>query len=216
MKFEGKKNHKLQAAKIKNLKFKDCSMLGSEGKIYIFMYVLIMKLGCSGIQDIPHLKLSISVLAAPEFVARWFVKIFPFLKKLMALSSPGGTWDCVWRYTEVSTGSYLLNWIYLGTLSSPRIVWFPAGNVCLWKLQWGNSFFTSAQENEFNIVWRWDSSPGGGTEHLMSLGTNQKKQQGVDSNPTSPWYHKKSLFRCLPEWTTHLHWVLSVHYIVYV
>lgn len=25
--------------------------------------------------------------------------------------------------------------------------------------------------------------PGGGAEHLMSLGTNQKKQQGVDSNP---------------------------------
>lgn len=55
-------------------------MLGSEGKIYIFLYVQIMKLGCSGIQYIPLLRLSISVLAVPEFVARRFAKIFPFLK----------------------------------------------------------------------------------------------------------------------------------------
>lgn len=111
-------------------------------------------------------------------------KYLSFLLKLMALSSPGGTWGCTWRYTEVSTGSYLLNWIYLATLSSPRIVWFPTGNVCLWKLQWGNSFFTSVQENEFNIVWRWDSSPGGSTKHLMSLGANQKNSRGCIPIPT--------------------------------
>lgn len=118
-----------------------------------------------------------------------------FFKNLMALSSAGGAWGCVWRYTEVFTGSYLLNRIYLATLSSPRIVWFPAGNVCLWKLRWENSFFTSAQENEFNIVWRWDSSPEGGSEHLMSLGTNQKNSRGWIPAPLpSPWFHKKSLF----------------------
>ena len=118
----------------------------------------------------------------------------------MALSSPGGPWDCVWRCTEVSTSSYLLNWIYLATLSSPRIVWFPAGNACLWKLQWGNSFFTSAQENEFNIVWRWDSSPGGGTEHLMSLGTNQKNSRGcIPIPPHLGTIKKVCLDVCLSE-----------------
>lgn len=94
---------------------------------------------------------------------------------------------------EVYRGLQLLNWIYLATSSSPRRVWFPAGNVCLWKPQWGNSFFTLAQENEFKIVWRWDWSPGGGPHHLMSLGTNQKDSRGCIPAQSLPWFHK-SLF----------------------
>lgn len=156
------------------------------------IYVVIFKLARES--NPHHLRLSILVWTIPAFAARCFAKIFSVLWKLMALSSPGGTWGYVWMCTVVFTGSYLLNWIFLATLSSPRIVWFPAGNVCLWKLRWGNSFFTSALENEFNIVCRWDSSPGGGTEHLMSLETNHKNSRKWVPNPTHTLCYKTSLF----------------------
>lgn len=141
-----------------------------------------------------HLGLSILVWTIQAFAARCFAKIFSFLWKLMALSSPGGTWGYMCRYTVVFSGRYLLNWIFLDTLSSSRIVWFPAGNVCLWNLRWGKSFCTSALENEFNIVCRWDSSPGGGTEHLMSLGTNHKNSRKWVPNPAHTLVIKRACF----------------------
>lgn len=101
--------------------------------INIHIYVLVFKSARE--PKLHHLRLSILVWTIPALAARCCVKIFSLLWKLMALSSPGGTQGCVCRYTVVFTGSYLLSWIFLATLSSPRNVWFPAGNVCLWKLQ---------------------------------------------------------------------------------
>lgn len=140
--------------------------------------------------------------------SKMFYQNLSFLKG-KGFSSLGGPSGCIWRNMAASTVTYLLNWICLATLSSPRTVWFPLGNIFLWKLQWGNSFFTSAQESEFNIVWRWDSSSGGGTEHLMSLGTNQKNSREWIPTPTHTFVSQKIYFICLGEWSTHLHSLLS-------
>lgn len=124
-----------------------CLIFGIGVKIHI--YILIFKSARES--NLHHLRLSILVWTNTSFCSKMFCQdIFPPLK-LIPLSSPGGMQGCVWRYTAASTGSSLLIWIFLATLSSPRNVWFPAGNVCLWKLQWGNSFFTSAQENDLTL-----------------------------------------------------------------
>lgn len=158
----------------------------------MFIYVLLMILSYLWLQS-PSPEIIYVCFGSVIIPCKSVCQDLPLLWKWMALSSPGGAWGCVWRYTEVSTGSHLLNWIYLATLSSPRRVWFPVGNVCLWKPQWGNSFFTLAQENEFNIVWRWDWSPEGGAWHLMSLETNQKDSRGSIPAQSLPWFHN-SLF----------------------
>ena len=97
VKFEGKKKKCHEDKQLKsgtqNSEPTLSYMLVSEGELYIFIYVLIMK--WSHLEsNLCQLRLSILVLAVSEFAARSFVQILPsFLK---TLSSPEGA-EAVYR-----------------------------------------------------------------------------------------------------------------------
>lgn len=83
-----------------------------------------------------------------------------------------------------------------------------------WKTPVGNSFSPLLKRMSLTLS-EDEIRPRGGTEHLMSLGTNQKKQQGWIPIPPHLGTIKVCLDVCLSE-LPHLHQVLSVHYIVHV